>query len=150
MAALKSTQETNRAAGVKMLPNVSTGKRRSAYGRIVLAAAGVVGDTIDFCIIPKGARISHFGAVNCSTGTASSTLDLGLKSLKTGVVIDADGVAAAVAIATAGHKTANNGALIANGEEYVTTEDVVLYGTIAGANAPSGQKIIVDVPYVTD
>jgi hypothetical protein len=150
MAALYSTQETNRRAGSKNLPNTTTGKHRSAYGRYVYAAAGAIADTIDFCIVPKGARITQIGIVSCSTGTASATMDVGLKSLKTGTPIDADGIAVAVNIASAGQKSASNGALIANGAEYITTEDVVVYGTIAGATPPSGQAIVVDVPYVTD
>jgi hypothetical protein len=150
MAALYSTQETSRRAGSKILPSVSTGKHRSAYGRYVYAAAGAIGDTIDFCIVPKGARFTLFGLVSCSAGTASSTMDVGLKSLKTGVAVDADGLAVAVNIAAAGQKTANGGALITNGAEYIATEDLILYGTIAGAAPPSGQAIVVDVPYVTD
>jgi hypothetical protein len=77
-------------------------------------------------------------------------MDVGLKSLKTGVAVDADGLAVAVNIAAAGQKTANGGALITNGAEYIATEDLILYGTIAGAAPPSGQAIVVDVPYVTD
>lgn len=151
MTALYSAIETNRRAGTtKNLPNVSTGKHRSAYGRYTYAAGGAIGDTIDFCVIPKGARLTMFGIVSCSAGTASATMDLGLKSLATGTAVDADGIAAAVNIAAAGQKTANGGALVTGGAEYILTEDCILYGTVAAAAPPSGQSIVVDVPYVTD
>lgn len=151
MTALYSSQETTRRAGTgKLLPRDTSAKHRSAYGKYTYAAAGAIGDTIDFCIVPTGARITLFGLISCSAGTASATLDLGLKTLAAGTVVAAAGVASAANIAAAGQKTANNGTLITSGAEYITTEPCILYGTVAGANPPSGQTIIVDIPYVKD
>jgi hypothetical protein len=77
-------------------------------------------------------------------------LDIGLRSAKTGAVIDADGIAVGIDIAAAGNKAANNGALIANGAEYVTTECVDVYGTIRGAVLAANQALKVEISYVTD
>lgn len=112
-------------------------------------AAQAVNETFDFGVIPKGSRILANGYIQCAAGAASSTLNVGLRSLATGTVIDADGIAKVVNLTTAGTKDANNGDLFLTGNGYVTTEDVIVYGTFAGATNTANQVISVNLQYVT-
>lgn len=151
MAEVKSTQMTSVAAGQKLLPNADGGRIRLFYARYVQGASTqAINDTIYLGDLPKGARILKDWLVNCGTGTASSTLDIGLRKKSDGTVIDADGIAASVNTAAAGYKDANTGALIAAGEEYVTTEAVEVYGTFTGAVFAASQKLTVEGSYVQD
>lgn len=151
MAEVKSTQTTTIANGYKVLPSADGGRVRAFYARYVQGAATqAINDTIYLGDLPKGARIRTGWRVSCSAGTVSSTLDIGLRVKSTGAVIDADGIAAAVNTAAAGQKDANTGALIANGEEYVTTAEVEVYATITGAVFAAAQKLVVEGSYVQD
>lgn len=151
MAEVKSTQMTSVAAGQKLLPSADGGRKRLFYARYVQGASTqAINDTIYLGDLPKGARICKDWLVNCGTGTASSTLDIGLRKKSDGTVIDADGIAASVNTAAAGYKDANTGALIAAGEEYVTTEAVEVYGTVTGAVFAASQKLTVEGSYVQD
>ena len=53
-------------------------------------------------------------------------------------------------VAAAGYKDANTGALIAAGEEYVTTEAVEVYATINVAVLAASQKLTFEGSYVQD
>lgn len=110
-------------------------------------ASQAINEIFDLCVIPQGSRILPFGRVECAAGAASSTLSLGLKSVATGAVINASGIATGVNLTAAGVKDANNGALFAGGG-YVTTEDVVLYGTFTGAASQANQAITVYQPFL--
>lgn len=149
MAEVKSTQMTSVAAGTKLLPYEQNGTAKPFYARFVNGASTLAtSDTIYLGDIPKGQRIGKDWLVNCSAGTASSTLDIGLRSKATGTAIDADGIAASVNTAAAGYKDANTGALIAAGAEYVTTETVEVYATVTGAVFAASQALTVEGSFV--
>jgi hypothetical protein len=151
MAEVKSTQTTAVAAGYKLLPSADGGHKRLFYARYVQGAGTqAINDTIYLGDLPKGARICKDWLVNCAAGTASSTMDIGLRVKSTGTVIDADGIAAAVNTAAAGYKDANTGALIAAGAEYVTTAEVEVYATVTGAVFAAAQALTVEGSYVQD
>lgn len=153
MAEVKSTQTTNVANGYKNPVNSDShsGRVRAFYARFVNGASTLAtSDTILLGELPKGARIRKDWLVNCGAGTASSTLDIGLRKKSDGTVIDADGIAASVNTAAAGYKDANTGALIAAGAEYVTTEAVEVYATVTGAVFAASQALTVDGTYVQD
>lgn len=151
MAEVKSTQTTAVAAGYKLLPSADGGVRRVFYARYAApASTQAISDTIYLGDLPKGARIMKDWKVNLSAGTATCTLHIGIRSKATGTVIDADGIAVSVEATTAGYKDANTGALLAAGEEYVTTEAVEVYATINVAVLAASQKITVEGSYVQD
>lgn len=111
--------------------------------------AQAIAERFDFGVIPKGSRIVPTGVVQCAAGAASSTLDIGIRSLATGTVIDIDGLAKVVNLTTAGVKPVNTGDLFLTGNGYVTTEDVIVYGTFQGATNTANQKISLTLQYVT-
>ncbi|MEL4181233.1 hypothetical protein [Roseateles sp. PN1] len=110
-------------------------------------AAQAVNEIFDLGFIPAGSRIMPFSKVECAAGAASSTLSIGLRSAATGTVISATQIASGVNLTAAGVKDANNGAGFA-GTGYVTTEDVIAYGTFTGATNTANQAISVYLSYV--
>lgn len=111
-------------------------------------AAQAINEIFDMGVIPAGTRILPTGSLECAAGAASSTLNIGLRSLATGTVVSATQIASAVNIAAAGQKAINNGAGFA-GSGYVTPEDMVVYGTFTGATNSANQQITVYLPVVT-
>lgn len=151
MAEVNTTQAANVAANKKLMPYESHGRVRILASKMPAAYAELaINDTILIGTIPQGSRILLGGKVSCAAGTASSTLDIGLRKASDGTVIDADGIAASVNTAAAGQKDANSGALIASGAEYVTTEEVEVYATATGAVLAANQALKFEIPYVTD
>ncbi len=151
MAEVKSTQVTTIANGYKVLPSAEGGTRRIFFAEYLApASTQAVSDTIYLGDLPKGARICQDWTVNFSTGTASCTIDVGYRAKDDGTVIDVDGIAAAVAITTAGISSLNNGSGIASGLSYVTTEAVEVYATIRTAVLAASQKLIIQGSYVQD
>lgn len=152
MAEVKSTETTAVAAGTKLLPYQDGGRLRTFYAGYTNGASTLAtNDTIYLGDLPKGARICKDWLVNCAAGTASSTLDIGIRSKATGTAIDADGIAASVNTAAAGYKDANTGALLAAGvAAYVTTEVVEVYATVTGAVFAANQAITIEGSYVQD
>lgn len=151
MAEVNTTQGAKLVAGTKLSPHESAGRQRMLASKMPTTyAQAAINDTIFFGRVPVNSRILLEGWVSCAAGTASCVLDIGLRSTKTGTVIDADGIAVGIDIAAAGNKAANNGALIANGAEYVTTEECDVYGTIRGAVLAANQALKVEISYVTD
>lgn len=98
--------------------------------------------------IPKGSRILSVWKGN-GTGTASSTFDLGLRK-RDGTVIDADGLVSSGALATATtvDVSVGNGALLAAGVDYVTTDDAEVYLTATGAVLAANQDVRITVEYI--
>lgn len=108
-----------------------------------------IADTITWGSLPIGARVlGHLSQLNWSTGTASSTLNVG----------DAASAArhlAATAITTAGVATPQ--AQSASGAQFETsdassaaTNNCTLISTIAGAGLAASQVLTLKVAYVTD
>ena len=151
MAEVKSTQTTAIAAGQKLLPSVDGGTRRQFFAEFVNGASTVaISDTIYLGDLPKGARICKDWVVSFSTGTASCTLDVGFRSKATGTVIDVDGIAALVAVTTAGQSGLNNGSALTAGLSYATTEAVEVYATVRAAVLAANQKLVFEGSYVQD
>jgi hypothetical protein len=147
MAEQASKQATKVAAGTKL-----TGADVGKPTVIVITSPDTVtwaqNDTIASPqIIPTGTRILDYGYVNCADMGTSITLDVGLRLVSTGVAVDADGIAAAVDVATAAVRSIlNNGALVKDGIEYVTTAPTYLYATLAGGTPTANAQIKIAVP----
>ena len=151
MAEVKSTQTTTIANGYKVVPSADHGRRRIFFAEYLApASTQAVSDTIYLGDLPKGARICKDWVVSFSTGTASCTIDVGFRSKATGTVIDVDGIAAAVAVTTAGQSGLNNGSSLTAGLSYVTTEAVEVYATIRTAVLAASQKLIIEGSFVQD
>lgn len=151
MAEVNTTQGAKLVAGTKLSPHESAGRQRMLAAKMPAAYAQLaINDTIFIGRIPVNSRILLGGWISCAAGTATGVLDIGLRSTKTGTVIDADGIAVGIDIAAAGNKAANNGALIANGAEYVTTEEVDVYATARVAVVAANQALKFEISYVTD
>ena len=99
-------------------------------------------------IIPKGSRILSVWKGH-GTGTASSTLDIGLRK-RDGTVVDADGLSALTTLTTATtiDLSVGTGALVAAGKDYVTADDVEVYCTVKGAVLAANQDVRITVEYV--
>lgn len=136
MAEISSRQYTNSTA----TPRVKN--KPADYGKILVAvattpaaAAWAQNDTFRTGIrIPRGSRILRSSKVYHGAFGASVTMDVGVRDFDAGTVIDADGLAAALNVAAAGVKDINGGALLVGADGYITTADVEVYATLAGAN----------------
>lgn len=95
--------------------------------------------------IPKGSRI--IGAnVSCADMGTSITLDVGLRKASDATVIDADGIVAALDVATAAVAAFNaSGALCKDGVESITAYDANAYFTLNGGTPTANAQIRVDV-----
>lgn len=149
MAEITSRQAAKVAARTKMSPNEAYGKKRVIVITSPATAAWAQNDTIASpVLLPVGTRFTcNSYASHAAMGT-SVTLDVGIRD-KNGTAIDADGIAAAVAVATAGRTAINNGALVNDGAEYVTTEPCYLYATLGGAAPTANAQIRLEVEVVT-
>jgi hypothetical protein len=151
MAEVNTSQGAKLVANQKLMPHESFGRIRILASKMAAVHAGAaVNDTIFIGRLPVNSRILTDGIVGCAAGNAGALLDIGLRSARTGVVIDADGIAVGIDIVAAGTKDAINGALIANGAEYVTTEEVDVYATVRVAALAANQALKVELPYVAD
>lgn len=143
MAAYKSVQETKRTgAPAKMLDtNERHGRIRHAYFDYVVPAGGVaINDTIDLCMVPKGARLLGGKFANEALGT-STQVSIGDGTTAT-KYLDATSTAAAAAT-----DFANTIALYL-GEEQAA--DLVLQAKVTGAALTAGTKIRGYALYVLD
>lgn len=151
MAEVNTTQGAKLVASQKLAPHESFGRIRILASKMPAAHPGAaINDTIFIGRVPVGSRFLSDAIVSCAAGAATSVLDIGLRKSRDGTVIDADGLAVGIDIAAAGAKDALNGALIANGAEYVTTEEVDVYATVRVAAMPANQALKVEIPYVAD
>jgi len=151
MAEVNSTQGAKILGAQKLMPHESFGRVRILAAKMPAVHPGAaINDTIFLGRIPVNSRILAEALVGCAAGNATAVLDIGVRKTKDGTVIDADGIAVGVDIAAAGTKTAINGALITNGAEYVTTEEVDVYATVRVAALAANQVLKVELSYVTD
>lgn len=149
MAEITSRQAAKVAARTKMSPNEAYGKKRVIVITSPATAAWAQNDTIASpVLLPVGTRFTcNSFASHAAMGT-SVTLDVGIRDVD-GTAIDADGIAAAVSVASAGRTAINNGALVKDGAEYVTTEPCYLYATLGGAAPTANAQIRLEVEVVT-
>ncbi len=151
MAEQVSRQAAKVAAGTKMAPNEAGGKMRTVVITSPAAVTWANGDTIASpVVIPVGSRILCGSFISCVDMGTSITADLGLRNANTGVAVDLDGIAAAVDVATAAVRSvANNGALVADGIEYVTLVPTVAVLTLNGGTPTANAQIRAEVTYVS-
>lgn len=99
--------------------------------------------------IPKGSRV--IGAnVSCADMGTSITLDVGLRKTSDGTAIDADGIVAALDVASAAVAAYNaSGALCKDGVESITAYESNAYFTLNGGTPTANAQIRVDVLVVT-
>lgn len=111
------------------------------------------GDTIgNRTKIPAGARLLH-ARVSCQDMGTSITLDVGVRAWKpdgTGTAIDADGIVAALDVATAAVSALSmTGAMVKDGTDTgILTADAEAYFTLNGGTPTANAQIRVDVYYV--
>lgn len=151
MAEINTVQAAKAATipPTKLAPNEKHGRMRVLFAKLPTTFAQLaINDTIKIGTIPAGSRILSVKVSN-ATGTASSTLDVGLRKTD-GTVIAAAGLATGIDTATAGAKTAENGTLITNGLDYTTPSTVEVYATAKGAVLAANQALAFTVHYVTD
>lgn len=148
MAEISSRQKTAIAAGTKVLPNVQ-GKNRRLVFTSPAAAAWAQNDTFASGLrLPKGSRILCDSYVSHGAMATSVTVDVGLRDWTTGVAIDADGIAVDVSVAAAGRTILNNGDLVKDGVDSVTTADAEVYVTIEGANPTDDIQMRFEISYM--
>jgi len=121
-----------------------------------------VGDVINFMTLPKGAIIVDV-LVQADDTTDTATLDVGLTTKSTGVVVDADGLWKVLPIGTGpvtasfygGVDSAGAGISLAThkgalGQNYKTLAEVIVTGTIGAAVVADDDEITITVLYFMD
>lgn len=147
MAEVVSKQAAKIAAGTKL-----TGADYGHPRVVVFTSPDTVtwanGDTLGSGIrLPVGTRFVCGGMASFADMGTSITLDVGIRNASTLVAIDADGIAAAVDVATAAARSQlNSGALIKDGVEYVTTVETEIYATLSGGTPTANAQIRIEVP----
>lgn len=148
MAEINSRQKTAIAAGSKVLASVQ-GKPHCLVFTSPAAAAWAQNDTFaSGMMIPKGSRLLSNSYVSHGSMAASVTVDVGLRGFTSGTVVDADGIAADVSVASAGRTLINNGALVAAGVDGLVSEDSEVYVTIEGANPTDDIQMRFEIWYL--
>ncbi len=152
MAEQNSVQGAKIIAHQKLTPAESHGRQRTLVATLPATHAQyAVADTVFLGRVPANTRFLLGGAMSiAANGTASSTIDIGLRITATQVVIDADGITAAASIATAGKVALDTGALVAAAADYTTPAECDVYATVGGAVLAANQQIRFEIPYVTD
>jgi hypothetical protein len=151
MAETNTTQAAKLVAKTKLMPHESHGRERMMCSKMPAAFAQMaINDTIFIGRIPAGSRILWGGIVSCAAGTATGTLDIGLRETATGTVLSATGLATGLDVAAAGVKNINSGAYITNGAEYVTLVECDVYATVKVAVLAANQVLKFEIPYVAD
>jgi len=152
MAETNTTQGAKIIAQTKLLPHESFGRERRLCAKMPTTYAQLaINDTVFFGRIPAGSRILAGSKLSCAAGTASSTMDIGLRSTRTQTLLNTgQGLAIALDIAAAGVKDINTGTYIAAGAEFVTTEECDVVGTVKGAVMAANQALKVEIAYVND
>ncbi len=151
MAETNTTQGAKIIARTKLLPHESHGRQRVLAAKMPTAFAQMaINDTIFIGRIPANSRILADSVVSCGAGTATGTLDIGLRETATGTVLSATGIATGVDVAAAGVKFANSGAYVTGGAEFVTTVETDVYATVKTAVLAANQALKFEIYYVCD
>jgi hypothetical protein len=150
MPEFNSRQAAKIAAGTKLGAGESGGTIRSVVLTSPAVAAWAQNDTMASGVpIPIGSRFLSMSYVSNEALGSSVALDVGIRNFETKVAIDADGIGAAVAVATAGRSLLNNGALVAAGIESLTTVVSEVYATLINANPTDNAQWRVEVFYLS-
>jgi hypothetical protein len=150
MAEIDARQVTN----IESSPRVRN--PASDYGKIIVAcattpatAAWAQNDTFSTgIIIPKGSRILRSGRLSHGALGSSVTMDVGIRAVDDGTVVDVDGIADGLDVAAAGVKELDGGSLFASGVGYVTTEDVEVYCSLLTANPTDNIQFELEVHFL--
>lgn len=134
----------------KMAPHEAYGKKRviviTSPAAVTWAAADTIASPV---VLPVGTRFTVGSYVSCEDMGTSIVCDIGIRNVA-GTAIDADGIAAAIDVATAAVRTlAANGVLVKDGVEYVTTVPSVVYATLSGGTPTANAQIRIEVECVT-
>jgi len=150
MAEQVSRQAAKLVANSKLAPHEALGKKRVIVITSPAAVTWAQNDTIASPVpLPVGTRILCGSYASHQDMGTSITLDVGLRD-KNGTAIDADGIAAAVDVATAAARTVlNNGALVKDGAEYVTDQISYVYATLGGGTPGANAQIRIEVEVIT-
>lgn len=150
MAEVNSRQAAKIALGQK-LNNSEAGRLRTVVVQTpAVFTALAINDTLaGGAFIPKGSRIVAC-RVNNGAGTASSTINIGLRRRDTLAVLSATAIGSAIAITAATTTPVNgaNGAYVAGGVDQVLSEDAEVYLTALGAVLAANQLVRVEVDYI--
>jgi hypothetical protein len=128
------------------IPKMGGGKKTCIVITSPDTATWANGDTIASpVLVPKGSRFLCDSFVSHADMGTSIVLDVGIRDVN-GTAIDADGIHNDLDVATAANRQAiNNGALVADGVEYVTTQDCYVYATLAGGTPTANAQIRIEV-----
>lgn len=150
MAEVNSRQAAKNALGTKLNANENGKVRKLIFQTPAVFTALAIDDTLaSGQYIPKNARI--LGAkVSNGTGTASSTMNVGLRKRSDGTVLSATAISSLIAITTATTTSvdAGNGAYIAGGVDQVVSEEAEVYLTAKGAVLAANQLVRIEVEYI--
>lgn len=123
----------------------SYGTKRTIVITSPATAAWAQNDTLASGIfLPVGTRFLASSIASHAAFGSSVTLEVGIRDVN-GTAIDADGIAAAVSIASAGRTAINNGDLVAAGVESTTTQVAEIYATLTGANPTDNAQIRLEI-----
>lgn len=148
MAEVNSAQSAKIAAGTKLSTNEQGAVHCVNITTPATFAQLAIADTMATGVyLPKGARILNVLKQH-GTGTASSTLDVGLR-LRDGTVVDADGICAVTALTTATTTPVEcgNGAFVAAGIDKVVADEAEIYLTAQGAVLAANQDVRLTIFY---
>ena len=107
------------------------------------------GDTFVIGVIPKGCRVLRSGKVWHGAFGASVTMTIGLRDATTKTAVDAAGLLASASVATAGLvKNIDTGNLLNQVNGYVTTADLEVYATFAGATPTANAQAEFEIAYL--
>lgn len=136
-------------AGTKA-PAASFNRVRKAVVTMAATYAAPAQDDIagTSMVLLQGSRLVGPVIVSNGTGTASSTLSVGLRDPITKVAVDATAIVSAAAITTAGTAALNTGTKLTAGQDYLLPQDCEIYLTFGGAAGAANQQIRVEVPFV--
>ena len=150
MAETNSRQAAKLALGQK-LKNSEAGRLRTVVVQTPATfSALAIDDTLaDGVFIPKGSRIVGC-RINNGTGTASSTINVGLRKRSDGTVLSATAISSLIAITTAATTPVNgaNGAYVAGGVDQEVSDDAEVYVTAKGAVLAANQLLRIEVDYI--
>lgn len=150
MAEFDSRQITALAASpkVKAAP-YDHGKLSVLIATTPATAAWAQNDTFEIGTIPKGSRILRSSRLWHGAFGASVTMIVGVRAASDGTVIDDDGLLASTSVATANLvNSISTGALMTAANGYVTTQDVVVYATLGGANPTDDIQAEFEIHYI--
>ena len=148
MAEVNSAQAAKIAAGTKLSTNEQGRVKHVTITTPATFAELAIDDTMATGVfIPKGARILS-AQKNHGTGTASSTLNVGLRE-RDGTVESATAICSVTAMTTATTTPVEcgNGAYIAAGVDQVTQNECEVYLTAKGAVLAANQDVRITIQY---